>query len=104
MDRNEILHDPLTLQFHRVCPRQFLSLWYVWHKLRTYLARRLALSPNKLTQASTLASSPRSTIGCVQNDFRAGGTFGANRATILHQDKHYVQTERNKLALEPRPL
>ena len=30
--------------------------------------------------------SPRSTIRCVQNDFRAYGTFDANRAPILRQD------------------
>jgi hypothetical protein len=33
---------------------------------------------NELTQASTWASSPRSTIGCVQNDFRAYGMFSTN--------------------------
>jgi hypothetical protein len=33
-----------------------------------------------------MPKSPRSSIGCVQNDFRAYGTFDANRATILRQD------------------
>jgi hypothetical protein len=33
------------------------------------LASRLALSPIEVNQASTLASSPRSTIGCVQKEF-----------------------------------
>jgi hypothetical protein len=69
----------------------------------TYLASRLALPPNILKGASTWASSPRSTIGCVQNNFWAYGTFGANRASILQQDKYYVQTEWNELALEPCP-
>jgi hypothetical protein len=36
--------------------------------------------------ASTWASSPRSTIRCVQNDFWAYGTFGTNRAPIIPQD------------------
>jgi hypothetical protein len=40
----------------------------------------------------------------VQNDFRAYGTFGANRATILSQDLYYIQTDRNELLFEPRHL
>jgi hypothetical protein len=38
-------------------------------QLCTYLASRLPLSTNTQNQAYTWASSPRSTIGCVQNDF-----------------------------------
>jgi hypothetical protein len=34
--------------------------------------------------SSTRPTSPSSTIGCIQNDFQAYGTFGANRAPILH--------------------
>ena len=30
--------------------------------------------------------------------------FDANGALILHQDLHYLQTERNELPLEPRHL
>jgi hypothetical protein len=68
-----------TEEFHRVRLKRFLSLWYVRCKPCTYLVSRLALSPNGPNRASTLATSPRSTIGCVQNDFWANGTFGANR-------------------------
>jgi hypothetical protein len=39
--RFDITH--VTLEFHRVHPKRFLSLWYVWHKLCTYIASRLAL-------------------------------------------------------------
>jgi hypothetical protein len=39
-----------------------------------------------------------------QNDFRAYGTFGANRAPILRQEKHYLQTGRNELPLDSRHL
>ena len=46
--------------------------------------------------------SPRSSIGCVQNDVRAYGTSDANHAPILCQDEHYVQMDRNELSLEPR--
>jgi hypothetical protein len=73
----------ITKEFRRVCPKWFPILWYVRRKQCTYLASRLALSPNGLKRASTKASSPRSTIGCVQTDFWAYGTFSANRAPIL---------------------
>jgi hypothetical protein len=36
----------VTLEFHRVRQKQFSSLWYVQSKPCTYLASRLALSPN----------------------------------------------------------
>jgi hypothetical protein len=75
----------IALEFHWVCPKQFLSLCYIWRKLCTHLASRLALSPNAQKQASTWASLFRSTIGCVQNDFWAYGKFGTNHAPILHQ-------------------
>jgi hypothetical protein len=55
----------VTLEYHRVCPKWFQSLLYVHHKPCTYLASRLALSPNRLHWASTWASSPMNTIGCV---------------------------------------
>jgi hypothetical protein len=73
-----------TKVFSRVCPKRFLSLWYVWRKPCTYLASRLALSQNGPNRASPWASLPRSTIGCIQNDFWVYGTFGANSAPILH--------------------
>jgi hypothetical protein len=74
----------ITKEFHRVRPKWFLSQCYVWRKPCTYLASRLALSPNGPKQASSWALSPWSTIGFVQNDFWAYGTFGTNRAPILH--------------------
>ena len=145
----------VTKEFHRVRPKRFLSLWYLWRKPCTYLAPTPTLSPNEPKRDSTLSTSPwssiapilhrhwlptdknktphdprhlgvpsgasksiskpmvcsaptvhlsctntgsqqtetrfhrstspRSTIGCVQNDFRAYGMFGANRAPILHR-------------------
>ena len=68
----------VTKQYHRVCPKQFLSLWYVWCKPCSY--------PNGPKQDSTWPMSPRSSIGCVQNDFRAYGMFSANHTPILRQD------------------
>jgi hypothetical protein len=63
----------------------------------TYLSPRLILSPNWPKWASTWHMSPRSTIGCAQNAFHASGTFGTNRAPILHRDQHYLQTDWNEL-------
>jgi hypothetical protein len=76
----------VTKEFHRVRPKWFSSLWYVWHKLCIYFPSRLALSPNGPKWASTSASSPRSTIGYVPNDFWGHGSFGANHAPILSQN------------------
>jgi hypothetical protein len=53
---------------------------------------------NELNQASTWAPSPRSTIGCVQNDFWAYGMFSTNRACILHRHQHYLQMDQNEIA------
>jgi hypothetical protein len=35
----------VTKEFYWVCPKLFLSLWYVRRKSSTYLVSRLALSP-----------------------------------------------------------
>jgi hypothetical protein len=36
----------VTNEFNQVHPKRFLSLWYVWRKLCTYLPLTLTLSPN----------------------------------------------------------
>jgi hypothetical protein len=116
----------ITSEFHRVRPKWFLSLRYVQCKLWTDLASRLPLSLNRPKGAYSWASSHRSTIGCiqnyflhpngakwdsiwptscrssiqcVQNNFRACGTYGANRAPILRQDYHFVQTDKTSCHL-----
>jgi hypothetical protein len=85
MDRIELHLSLVTKEFHRVRAKWFLSQWYVWRKLRTYLVPIQTLSPNGLKWDSTWPTSPSSTIRCVQNDFRASSTLGANRAPILRQ-------------------
>jgi hypothetical protein len=72
----------VSKEYHQVCSKWFLSVWHVSCKLCTYFASRLAVISNGPKWASTWASSPRSTIWCVQSDFRAYGSFGANRAPI----------------------
>ena len=37
----------ITYEYHRVRPKRFLSLWYVWHKPCTYLALIITLYPNR---------------------------------------------------------
>jgi hypothetical protein len=54
-----------------------------WRKLCIYLAPTLTLPLNRKKWYSTWPMSPRSSIGCVQNDFDAYGTFDVNRAPIL---------------------
>jgi hypothetical protein len=67
----------VTLEYHRVCPKWFPSLWYVQRKLCTYHASRLILSPNGPKRASISPTSHKSSIGCFQNDCHAHGTFSA---------------------------
>ena len=50
-------------------PKRFLSRWFVWRKMGTYLAPTLTLSPNRKKCDSTWPMSPRSSIGCVQMIF-----------------------------------
>jgi hypothetical protein len=69
MDRNKVRHDPHHLGVPSGVSKWFMSLSYIRRKLCTNLVSRLALCPNEPRQAFTWASSPRSTIGCIQNDF-----------------------------------
>ena len=74
----------VSYEYHRVRPKRFLCLWYVWCKPCNYLAPTLTLSPKGPKQDSTRPTSPRSSIECVQTDFQAYGMFDAKSATILH--------------------
>jgi hypothetical protein len=53
---------------------------------------------------STWPTSPKTWIQCIQNNFQANNTFGANCAPILRQDQHYPKTDCNQLPLEPHNL
>jgi hypothetical protein len=76
----------VTYWYHRVSPEWFLSLWYVLCKPWTYLAPTQTLSPKGKKRDSTWSTSPRGSMRCIQNDFRACGSLNANGAPILHQD------------------
>jgi hypothetical protein len=53
----------VTLEYHRVRQKWFLSLWHVWGKLCTYLAPTLTPSPNGPKRDSRWPTSPRSSTG-----------------------------------------
>ena len=72
-DRNEVPHDPR----HLAVPSGASKMIY---EPMVRSAQTVQLS------APTLPTSPRSSIGCIQNDFLAYGTFDPNRAPILRQD------------------
>jgi hypothetical protein len=59
--RFDMIH--VTLVFHWVRQKWFMSLWYVWCKPCTYLVSRLVESQNELNRACTWASSLRNTTG-----------------------------------------
>jgi hypothetical protein len=58
---------------------------------------KISTISNELGQASTCASSPRGTIGCVQNDFWAYGMFSTNHTPILHRHQQYLQIEQKEI-------
>jgi hypothetical protein len=60
----------VTLEYHRLHLKYFLTLWYIWRKPWTYLALTLTPSLNGPKRDSTWAKSSRSSIGCIQNDFK----------------------------------
>ena len=86
MDRNEIPHDPRHLGVPlraskmtsdpMVCSVQTVQLSCI----------KITISLNGPKEASSWLTSPRSSIGFIQTDFCAYGTFSANRAPILCQD------------------
>jgi hypothetical protein len=59
----------VTYEFHQVCPKRFQCPWYIRHKLCTYLAPILTLSPNELKLASIWPTSPRSPSGAPKTIF-----------------------------------
>jgi hypothetical protein len=67
-DQNMIWYDPCHLGAPSSASKMIFETWYVRRKPCTYIALKLALSSNRWKRAYTWASSPRSTIGYVQND------------------------------------
>ena len=65
------------LEYKQVRQKWFLRLWCIRHKLCTYLAPKLTLYTNIPKRDSIWHTSSKSSIGCVQIDFWAYGTFYA---------------------------
>jgi hypothetical protein len=91
-------------EYHRVRPKRLLNLWYVWRKSCTYLESRLTLSPNGPKWTSTWASSPRSTIGCSQNDFRPCGAYDSNKHLSCTDAHSISKMDQNKIPHDSRHL
>jgi len=60
-----------------VCQKWYVRLWCIRHKLCTYLAPKLTLSPNRPKRDNRRHTSSRSSIGSVQIDFLTYGMFHA---------------------------
>jgi hypothetical protein len=93
----------VTKEFHRVRPKQFLSLWYIRHKMCTYLAIRLALSPNGLKRESTWALSSSSCIRCVQMISKPM-VCSTQTVHLSCSDTKCLRTDWNEFQHEPRRL
>jgi hypothetical protein len=104
MDQNKIPHDPRHLGVPSGVSKTISNPMRCLAQTMHLLAPTLTLSPNVPKQDSTWPMSPRSSIGCIKNDFWAYATFGTNCAPILRQDFHYLQTKWIELPLEPRHL
>ena len=91
-------------EYHQMRLKWFLSLWCIRRKPCTYLLPKLTLSLNEPKQDSIWHKSSRSYIRCVLIDFWAYRMFHAKRASILHQDYHYLQIDWTELPLEPLHL
>jgi hypothetical protein len=87
----------VNLEYHRVHPKWFLTLWYVWRKLCTNLALTLKPSWNGPKRDSTWATSPRSSIGFFQNDFPSLWYIWSKSCTYLALILHCFQTDRKKI-------
>jgi hypothetical protein len=84
MGRNDLSLEPCHLGVPSGASKTiFWIWWYVWRKPCTYLAPTLTLSPKRKKWGHTWPTSPRSSIGCVQNDVRAYVTFDTKPFTYF---------------------
>jgi hypothetical protein len=74
----------------------FPSLWFIRHKSCTYLASRLAISPNRPSFHWSLVS--KEYIRCIQNNLWADAMFGTNCASIC-TDTNTI-SKRNEVRFE----
>ena len=58
----------VTYEYHQVRPKQYMSLWYVWRKTVHLSCTNTNTFSKRTERDSTCTTSPRSSIGCFQND------------------------------------
>jgi hypothetical protein len=97
-------HLSLFTEYHWVRGKWFLSQWYVWHKLCTYLTPTLTLSSKRKKWDSTWPTSPRNSIGCVQNDFEPMICSTQSVHLSCVKISNISKKNRNELSYEPRHL
>ena len=101
-DQNEIPHDPLHLGV-KLGASEMISKPMVCLAQTVHQTCTDTNTISKWTETRFhMTHAPRSSIGCIQKDFRAYGTFDANRATILH--RHWLPTDRNEIPHDPHHL
>jgi hypothetical protein len=91
----------VTKENHRVHLKRFLCLWYVWRKPCTYLTLTLTPSLNGPKQDWAWPTSPKSSIGCVQNNFLSLWYIWNKSCIYISSRLAHLQTDRNELPLEP---
>jgi hypothetical protein len=101
---SEIPYDTHHLGVLLGASKLISNRWYVPCKPCIYLASRLVLSSNGPNWAFTWASSPRSTIGCLDNGFWSYGALVANHAPILQRNSHCLQTDQSEIPYDTRHL
>jgi hypothetical protein len=92
----------ITYEFQRVHPELIMSLLYVQCKLCTYLASRLALSPNRPNRAPPDPRYRGVPSGASRTIYEP--KFDANRAPILHRCQHCLKRDRNESPHDPHHL
>jgi hypothetical protein len=99
MDWKEISHDLRNLEVPSSASKMITGPL-------VHSAQTVHLSCIKIWTESSfhLCLVTRSTIRCIKNDFWAYGTFGANRAPILHWHCKCLQTDRNEIPHDPHHL
>jgi hypothetical protein len=98
----ELSLEPRHQECHWVRPKWFISRWYIWRKLCTYLAATLTLSPNEKKRDSTWPTS----LGVPSGASKAISKRMVCSTQTVHWSYIKISTIsiRTKLSLEPRHL
>jgi hypothetical protein len=85
MDRNKIPHDPRHLGVQSGTSKMISKPMVLLAKTVHLSWVKISTISKRIEMSFHLSLEPTSAIRCVQNDLCAYGTFGANRAPILHR-------------------